>query len=272
MKGGLAAYVLAAAAVANVCGELRGDLLFSSVFEEECGGNGMWSVVDSGFGADATLIGEPTGLLLVHAATGVVWARLRARGSSGHSKDTGHTGPFELLSAAVASLRELEAELNRVVQDPVFAGASDWPYGLTVGRVEGGIWTSSAPAEMSAWIRLGFGRDVEPEEAQSRIAQAVAAAAPGVNVAFEAFRARAWATATSGPFPELVAATHRSVLEREADTLVFTGTTDARYVAGPCLCYGPVGGGYHGKDEWVDIDSLVHTAAVVACTAAAWLA
>ncbi len=81
MKGGLAAYLVAAEAVAEVCGDARGDLLFSSVIEEECGGNGLWAVLRAGYTADATLIGEPTGLDIVHAGTGVVWARLTARGA-----------------------------------------------------------------------------------------------------------------------------------------------------------------------------------------------
>ena len=60
MKGGLAAYLVAAAAVAEACGDRGGDLLFTSVIEEECGGNGMWSVQRAGYDADATLIGEST--------------------------------------------------------------------------------------------------------------------------------------------------------------------------------------------------------------------
>ena len=81
MKGGLAAYLVAAAVVLEVLDDRRGDLVVSSVIEEECGGNGMWSVLRAGHGADGTLIGEPTGLLLAHAGTGVVWARLSARGA-----------------------------------------------------------------------------------------------------------------------------------------------------------------------------------------------
>src|SRR5262249_26153794 len=80
MKAGLAAYRVAAAAVTETCDERRGDLVFSSVIEEECGGNGMWSVLRAGYDADATLIGESSGLRLGHAGTGVVWARLTAAG------------------------------------------------------------------------------------------------------------------------------------------------------------------------------------------------
>ena len=113
MKGGLAAYLLAAEALAEACPDLPGDLVFSSVIEEEHGGNGMWSVLRTGYTADATLVGEPTGLDIVHAGTGVVWARLTARGAAGHSAYSGGNGPFDELAHAVAALRALEAAANQ---------------------------------------------------------------------------------------------------------------------------------------------------------------
>ena len=41
MKAGIAAYLVAVEALQATGAELRGDLLFTSVIEEECGGNGM---------------------------------------------------------------------------------------------------------------------------------------------------------------------------------------------------------------------------------------
>jgi acetylornithine deacetylase len=272
MKGGLAAYLLAAAVVVEVCDDRRGDLLVSSVIEEECGGNGMWSVLRAGYGGDATLIGEPTGLALAHAGTGVVWARLSARGAAGHAAFAGREGPFDNLCKAVAALRRLEAEANQPVRDPVFAAAAEWPYGVTIGRIEGGVWTASSPAELVARVRVGFGRDTEPAEIQQRIRDGVAETAPDVEVAFEAFRARAYCHDASGPLPDLLRDAHRRVLGAEPTTMAFTATTDARYVEGPCLCYGPTASNLHGRDEWVDLESLEQTATVVAPAAADWLA
>lgn len=270
MKSGLAAYLTAAAVVADVCEGLRGDLIVSSVIEEECGGNGMWSVLRAGHTADATLIGEPTGLALIHAGTGVVWARLSARGDAGHAAFAGRDGPFDRLARAVAALRRLEVAANQPVTDPVFAAAAEWPYGVTIGRIEGGVWTASSPAELVARVRVGFGRDTEPVDVQRRIREAVEEASPEVEVAFEAFRARAYCHDATGPLPELVRSAHRAVVGAEPTTSVFTATTDARFVEGPCLCYGPLAGNLHGRDEWVDLGSLEQTAAVIALVAAGW--
>ena len=62
MKAGLAAYLVGTEAFLDVCGSPRGDLLFSSVIEEECTGNGMKAVLAAGYDADGTLIGEPSAL------------------------------------------------------------------------------------------------------------------------------------------------------------------------------------------------------------------
>lgn len=271
MKAGLAAYLIAAASVAEVCDGRRGDLIVSSVIEEECGGNGMWSVLRAGHTADATLIGESTGLALAHAGTGVVWVRLVARDVARHASLAGRDGPFDALCRAVAALRRLEAERNQPVRDEIFAQAAEWPYGVTIGRIEGGVWTASSPVELVARARIGFGREIEPFEVQRRVRAAIAEASPEVEVTFEAFRARAYCHDASGPLPDLVRAVHRAVLGQAPQAKVFTATTDARFVDGPCLCYGPVAGNLHGRDEWVDLDSLEHTAAVVALATARWI-
>lgn len=271
MKGGLAAYLVAAAAVAEVCDERRGDVLFSSVIEEECGGNGMWSVLRAGYDADAVLIGESTGLRLAHAGTGVVWARLSAPGGAGHAMLAGGDGPFDRLGRAVAGLRRVEAEINEPVRDPVFAAVRERPYGMTVGKIGGGVWTASTPHELVAHVRFGFGRDLDPAEVQERMREAVREAAPEVEIRFEAFRARAYAHPTSSPLVDAVSAAHGVVVGGPAETMAFTATTDARYVEGPALCYGPSAGNLHGTDEWVDAETLIKTAAVVALTAGAWV-
>jgi acetylornithine deacetylase len=143
---------------------------------------------------------------------------------------------------------------------------------MTIGRIEGGVWTASTPHELAAQVRFGFGRDLEPAEVQERMRAAVAEASPGVEIRFEGFRARAYCQPTTGPLVDVVAAAHRSVVGSDPEPVAFTATNDSRYVEGPCLCYGPSAGNLHGTDEWVDIESLVQTATVAALAAAAWTA
>jgi acetylornithine deacetylase len=262
MKAGLAAYLVAAAALRETLE--NPSLVVSSVIEEECGGNGMWSVLRAGHTADATLIGEPTGLRLGHRGIGVVSARLDATAEGGHAQASGREGAFDRLAQAIGALRGLEADLNKELVD-------DWPYGLNVGEISGGVWPSSMPARVTAHVRLGFGPDLAPQDVQGLIRERVREEAPDVAVEFEGFRARAYEHPHDGPIGAALRSAHLELLGAEPEPLSFTATTDARFVAGDCLCYGPTAGNLHGTDEWVDLESFRQTAAVVALAAATFL-
>jgi acetylornithine deacetylase len=271
MKAGLAACVIAGEIVAAHCPDRRGDLIVSSVIEEETGGNGMWSVLRAGHDAEATLCPEPTGLRREFAGTGVVWAKLTARSTPTHAMSAGRRGAFDDLANAVAALRRLEAQRNSPPKDEVFAAVSDWPFGTSVGMIEGGVWTASTPAALTAHVRIGFGRDSEPADVQRAVVEAVAEACEDVSVDFTAFRARACRHDPDAPWPLLVGAAHEAVTGRPAATGAATATSDMRYVTGQCLNYGPTAGGLHGTDEWVDLDSLQQATTAIVLAAARWL-
>jgi acetylornithine deacetylase len=280
MKAGLAAYLIGAAALLEVCGAPRGDLLFSSVIEEECTGNGMKAVLAAGYDAEATLIGEPSELRLMHAGAGVVWARLRARGAGAHvGFSTGASSSSRLLTALEA-LRAMEGRLNMLGQsagaraaageDAVFLTAHERPFRLNVGTLSGGVWPSSEPPCVEARIRLGFGRSLTPTAAQELIAATIRSAAPEVEVDFEGFRAVAYCDDLEHDLAATLSASHRLLHGAPPARQVLPATTDARSVSGPCICYGPLAGAIHATDEWVDIDSTEAVAAAIALMAAMW--
>jgi acetylornithine deacetylase len=272
MKAGLAAYLVAVDVFLDLYGPPRGDLVFTSVIEEECGGNGMRSVLEAGYDADATLIGEPTALGLMHGGVGVIWARLSASGAGAHAAVASHVPPpLDALLAAVVALRQLEHDLNTGPHDALYRAASDHPYNLNLGEVYGGVWPSSVPAGVTLRVRLGFGRDLEPHDAQRLVAGRVAQAAPTVRVAFDGFRAHAYHHDPDTPFGGVLAAAHHDLYGAAPARYVSTGTTDARYVTGPCYCYGPLAGNGHAIDEWVDLQSVRDTAVAVAVLLVRWL-
>ncbi len=273
MKSGVAAYLIAVEAFLSVCGPPQGDLHFSAVIEEECGGNGMRAVLAAGYDADETLIGEPFWPHLGNGGVGVIWARLEARGSGKHAALADEvTPPIEALIDAVGALRVLEAELNAGGGDPAFSDAFAHPYNLNLGEIAGGVWPSSVPTDASLRIRLGFGRDLEPTAVQRLVADRVAAAAPTVAVMFDGFRAHAYVHDPATPLAEALGSAHADLHGPTPAPGLFTGTTDARYVTGPCYCYGPLAGNLHGIDEWVDLESLRLVAQTVALLLARRLA
>ena len=280
MKAGIAAYLTGVAAFLEVCGAPAGDLLFSSVIEEECTGNGMKAVLAAGHDADGTLIGEPSALALMHAGAGVVWARLIAHSGGAHPGfSTGSSSSMALLRA-LDGLRALERRLNQHPREgagseqrggeEVFFAAHEHPFRLNVGGLSGGVWPSSEPARAEARIRLGFGLSLTPTGAQQLIAEAVHESAPEVEVAFEGFRAPAYCDDLEHDLAAVLSASHELLHDSPPARQVLPATTDARSVSGPCVCYGPLAGAIHATDEWVDIDSAQAVAAAIALTIAGW--
>ena len=273
MKGGLAAYLIGADAFLQVCGAPRGELLFTSVIEEECTGNGMKAVLAAGYEAEATLIGEPSALALWNAGVGVIWARLRARSAGSHvAYSSGEASSTRLLDA-LAALRRLEQRLNeRGAQgsdpDEVFFADHERPFRINVGTLAAGAWPSSEPAQ--ARVRVGFGLKLTPARAQELVREAVAAGAPGVEVAFEGFRAPAYHDDLDHELARTLIGAHSEIQGAPPRRESLPATTDARSVTGPCVCYGPLAGAIHATDEWVEVDSLEAVAATIALTIAAW--
>ncbi|MEA2215379.1 MAG: acetylornithine deacetylase [Solirubrobacteraceae bacterium] len=280
MKAGLAAYLVGAAAYLEVCGAPHGDLLFSSVIEEECTGNGMKAVLAAGYDADATLIGEPSELRLMHAGAGVIWARLRARSAGAHVAFGDGTSSSQRMLAALGALGEMERRLNllgedaeartRAGADAVFLLAHDRPFRLNAGTFAGGAWPSSEPATVEVRLRVGFGPSLTPTEAQQLVAETVRGTTPEVEVSFEGFRAVAYCDDLDHDLALTVSAAHAALHGGAPARQVLAATTDARSVAGPCICYGPTSGAIHATDEWVDIDSIEDVAATVALTIDGW--
>jgi len=265
----LAAYLVAIEAVLAICGVPRGDVIFTSVIEEECTGNGMITVLDAGYRGDATLIGEPSGLRLMYGGVGVTWAQLTATGDGGNARLLqGSATPVDKILRSLEVLRTLERRLNE--EGGTLPGMPEYPYRLNIGTIGGGVWASSQPAEASAHVRLGFGPDFEPDELEETLRKVVTDADPDVDVIFDGFRAHAYAQNLSDPFVDLIRSCHLHVVGSPADDFFSTGTTDARYVVQPALCYGPVAGNTHGVDEWVDLDTVKATATTVALATAMW--
>ena len=276
MKAGLAAYLIGAAAFLEVCGQPRGELLFSSVIEEECTGNGMKAVLAAGYDGEATLIGEPSALQLMHAGVGVIWVALRARSAGSHvAFSTGGSSSGRILDALEA-LRALERRLNvaaeRFAEDPdvVFLTAHERPFRVNIGTLGGGLWPSSEPAVAQARVRVGFGLKLTPARAQELVRDAVRAAAPDVEVSFEGFRAPAYCDDLEHDLGRALSEAHTHLRGTPPVRQALPATTDARSVTGPCVCYGPVAGAIHATDEWVDISSTVAVAEAIALTIAAW--
>jgi acetylornithine deacetylase len=269
MKGGIAAMLLAVEAALSA-GDLPGPLVYQSVIEEECGGNGALAACLAGPLTDGVVIAEPTNGSMDLVAPGVIWARITLEGSSRHAShaDEG-SNPIETAFAVTSALHELETSLNEK-PEPEFAGV-ERPYLLNVGALHAGDWPSMTPGRAELDVRLGFPIRMDPGEAQSRLAEAVSRTDGSARVEFRGFRARGYAFESDTPLVRLLAQCHEEARGSALVAEPARATTDLRFFQpGQAVCYGPTGDGLHGVDEWVDLESIVETAAVLALLIRRW--
>ncbi|MEO8289866.1 MAG: ArgE/DapE family deacylase [Gaiellaceae bacterium] len=271
MKGGIAAMLLGVEA-ALAAGPLPGPVIYQSVLEEECGGNGALAACLEGPTGDATLIAEPTNRGMDLVAVGVIWARIVLEANSRHASDADRgTNPVEAAFPVISALHDLEAELN-ADPDPELDGL-EHPYLLNVGALHAGDWPSMTPGEAVLDVRLGFPIRMEPAEAQKRLAAAVERADSSARVEFRGFRARGYAFDPESPFVRLLGDCHEEARGGRPHPDPSRATTDLRFFQpGQAVCYGPTGEGLHGVDEWVDLASIADVATVIALLIRRWSA
>ena len=266
MKAGIAAMLLAVEAA----GDGAGDIVFQSVIEEECGGNGALAARLAGPAADGVVIAEPTNGSIDLVAPGVIWARVTLEGRSRHAShaDEG-SNPVETAFAVTTALHELEASLN-ADPEPEFVGV-ERPYLLNVGALHAGDWPSMTPGRAELDVRLGFPIRMDPADAQARLAEAVHGVDSEARVQFRGFRARGYAFPADTQLVGLLAECHEEVRGGQLRAEPARATTDLRFFEGTqAVCYGPTGDGFHGADEWVDLESIADVAAVLALLIRRW--
>jgi acetylornithine deacetylase len=269
MKGGIAAMLLAVeAALAE--GPLPGSVVYQSVIEEECGGNGALAACLDGPPADGVVIAEPTNGRMDLVAPGVIWARITLESDSRHAAQADEgSNPIEAAFAVTSSLRELEATLNEQ-PEPEFAGVQR-PYLLNFGALHSGDWPSMTPGRAELDVRLGFPIRMDPGKAQALLAAAVERAAVDARVEFRGFRARGYAFDAGSSLVRLLSECHEEVRGGRLVPEPWRATTDLRFFQpGQAVCYGPTGSGLHGVDEWVDLESVADVATVLALLIRRW--
>lgn len=283
MKSGVAAMVTAVAALADLGLQPAAPLVLQSVIEEECTGNGALACLARGYRADAAVIPEPFGQTVMTGQLGVLWATIGVTGRPAHVLDT--SAGVNAIEAAVAifdHLRGMEAEWNEpAVRHPLWAGHPH-PVNFNLGRIAGGDWTSSVPSQATIEVRLGFFPDRSVAEAKRALLERIEDARrtraalrdAAVTVDWRGFHAEGCVVDPDAEPLALLAAQHAAVTGRPAERLASTATTDVRFFAlhggMPATCYGPVGGGLHGIDEWVSVDSMMEVATVLARFVSAW--
>lgn len=280
MKGGLCCALAAVRAIRASGVRMRGPVKIQSVIGEEDGGAGTLAAILRGHLGDGAVVLEPTRLAVAPAQAGALNFRVTVPGRAAHGafREEG-VDPIEKFFPLFRRLRELEAERNREVSDPLFAGEA-LPFALAIGKLEAGIWASTVAESLTFEGRLGVAPDEEPASARRALERAVAEAAaedpwlrehpPTVEwwgAQFEPAR-----TPADSPIVAVLGSAYRAVTGSEPDVRGMRYGADMRLLVHqgsvPTVLFGP--GDVreaHRPDESVPIDELETAARVLAVAA-----
>jgi succinyl-diaminopimelate desuccinylase len=246
MKGGLAAMMCA---LHDLAGQDDVRVRFVCVPDEESEEIDQRTsdqLVKEGYVGDFAITGEPTNLHVGVQAKGVLALRIRVFGTSAHGS-TPWLGDNAVLKA-IDVFRRIESMPFTRESSELFDRPS-----VNLGRIIGGDAPNKVPEECAMDVDIRYLPEQDPGELLAHIR-----AIPDVHVA----RSFIWPPARVAPAnPYVVALCHAAarLTDGESMSVGRDGASDAvafQKAGVPAVEFGPAGGGHHGPDEWVSVDSL----------------
>ncbi len=275
MKSGIASMIGAAAALRRADIEIPGRICFQLVADEESAGtHGTGYLAREGLLlGDGAIVGEPTSLMVGIGERGALWAKIKAYGRAAHgSVPQLGVSAVEKIAKAVLSLHN--RDLGR--SDPLFGKPT-----INAGVISGGEKVNMVAdyAELQIDRRLLPGETLESAVSEIKgILDEITDQDPQARFEIETMRfAEASAEPKDGEIAAIVAGAIADCIGGPAEYYISPGSSDARFLrndAGiPTVLFGPgIMGLAHVVDEYVELDSIVAAAEVIALAAVRFLA
>ncbi|MCB8984645.1 MAG: ArgE/DapE family deacylase [Ardenticatenaceae bacterium] len=272
MKGSLAAMMAAVKALVDGGSKLGGDVVLTAVADEEFESIGTADLVRH-VTADAAIVTEPTDMGLCRAHRGFIWYEVVVTGRAAHGSR--YKEGVDAITHMGRFLVELEKLGQELLQRPPHPLAG--PPSIHASLVQGGSELSVYPARCT----LKLERRTIPGETVAQATAELQAIIDRLAAADPAFRATVRPFFDRDPFEVSADAAIVQALE-QAGTAVLgqppahTGATfwtDAALLAGAgidTVLIGPVGAGLHSDEEWVEVQSVLELAQILAETAVAF--
>jgi len=273
MKGSLAACIAAAKGLRDAGIGLAGDLLIAAVADEEHASLGSTEVVQH-FPADGAVVTEPTDLDICIAHKGFVWLEVEVLGQAAHGSrpDLGIDANMRM-GRVLTELEHLQAQLETRPQHR-FVGRPS----LHAGLLSGG----TAPSVYAARCCVTIERRTVPGETERQVVREVQNILDRLAEEDPQFVATLRTTLSRDPFEVPITSPIVRHLERAVEAV--TGHEAIHAGQGPWMdaailaaagidtvVVGPTGGGAHGDEEWVDLESLEQLGAILGETAMEYL-
>jgi acetylornithine deacetylase len=266
MKGSLAACIGAIRALVDGGIRLRGDLVLAAVADEEYGSLGTSDVLTR-CRVDGAIVTEPTNLDICLAHKGYAWIEVETVGRAAHGS--------RFAEGVDANMRmgRFLAELDRHERDLRLGRAHPLvgPPSLHAAMLQGGSGLSTYASR----CRLTVERRTVPGET---VADAVAPleaivrrlreSDPGFDASLSVrFAREPFEAPTESPVVQALAAAAAAVLPSPPALVGDTPWMDSALLAAAgidTVVMGPTGAGEHSSEEWVEIESVVRMAEILA--------
>ncbi len=204
-------------------------------------------LVRAGLGGNFAITGEPTDLHIGVQAKGVLAVRIEVHGRAAHSS-TPWLGDNAVLKA-LDVFRLIEALPFTRESSELFDRPS-----INLGRLHGGDAVNKVPDRATMAIDIRYLPGQEPSQILDAIQQI-----PGIEVTRTFVHPPVTVSPTDPYVVALRDAVSRLAPEIEMLSVGRDGASDAASFieAGiPAVEFGPAGGGHHGPEEWVSLNSL----------------
>ncbi|MFC0559645.1 peptidase [Halalkalibacter alkalisediminis] len=283
MKGGNVALLMAMRALQALNINLKGDVIFESVIEEESGGAGTLASILRGYTADAALIPEPTNMKIFPKQQGSMWFRLHVKGQSAHG-GTRYEGvsAIEKSMVVVDHILKLEKRRNERITDPLYKKIPI-PIPINIGKIEGGDWPSSVPDLVKVEGRMGVSPEETMEDAKAEMESWMKKIGETDSwftehpVRLEWFGAR-WlpgAIEVEHPLVQSLSKNYQTVLNQiptiEASPWGTDGGLLTKVGETPSIVFGPgVTEKAHFPNEYIVLDRVFEAAEIIALTLVDW--
>jgi acetylornithine deacetylase len=270
MKGSMAACMAAAKALCDADTELRGDVLVAAVADEEYGSLGTSDLLKH-VKVDGAIVTEPTALEVCLAHKGYLWIQVDVAGRAAHGSK------FELgidanmkMGQFLCRLSELERDLRRRPPHPLVG-----PPSLHAAMLTGGTGLSTYAASSTVQIE----RRTVPGETEEQAIGEIQTIVNRLASADADFHATVRPFFVRDPFEvpanaEIVRAVDRAAAKVRGCPASHIGDTpwmDAALLQAAgveTVVCGAAGAGAHADEEWVDVESVVKLAEILAEAAA----
>jgi acetylornithine deacetylase len=269
MKGSLAAMLGAMKALAESGKQLGGDVWFTAVADEEYESLGTTHLVTQ-ISADAAIVTEPTDLAVCCAHRGFVWFDVATIGRAAHGSRYKEGIDANIrMGRFLAELDKLEQELRQRPPHPL-AG----PPSLHASILQGGseISVYAARCDLKVERRTAPGETVAQATAELQaIVDRLSAADPTFQASVRPFFDRdPFEVDAAAPIVRAVDEAVTAVLHHPPTHSGATFWTDAAILAAAgidTVVIGPIGAGLHSDEEWVEVQSVLDLAGILAQTA-----